>query len=188
MKVALSFLCEEDRRPETIRYMMYGRFSEVCFVFIEKGKEITVFGTSVHNRYRHIKLNMKAGGHFEFLLLPVNDEESDKLYATCDACSKAVKPFNLADILQMHVPFREPVEIPLFDTATLNNTQAVILILRECLEPGNVLRCGIDGLHSRLTFTETLFDRLRPYTLPVLYANLQRFAVGELGETEKDRH
>jgi hypothetical protein len=188
MKVVLFFMCEEDRRPETIRYLMYGRFSDVGFMFIEKGKEISVFGTSVHKRYRRCTLNMKEGVHFEFLLLPVNDEESGKLYATCDACSKAVKPFNLADLLQMHVPFRDPVEIPLFDTTTLNNTQAVILILRECLEPGNVLRCGIDGLHSRLTFTETLFDRLRPYTLPVLYANLQRFAVGELGETEKDGH
>jgi hypothetical protein len=188
MKVVLFFMCEEGRRPETIRYMMYGRFSEVGFMFVEKGKEMAVFGTTVHNRYRRFSLNMKAGAHFEFLLLPVNDEESTKLYATCDACSKAVKPFNLADLLQILVPFREPDEIPLFDTITLNNTQAVILILRECLEPGNVLRCGIDGLHSRLTFTETLFDRLRPYTLPVLYANLQCFAVGELGETEKDRH
>jgi len=105
-------------------------------------------------------------------LLSVDGEETHKLLSSCQACAQTKKAFNLHDLLLIHVPFREPKEIPLFEATTLHNTQAVILILRECLNPDNRLRQGLEGLHSRQTYTETMYERLRPYTLPVLWTVL----------------
>jgi hypothetical protein len=158
-----------------MRFILYGRFSVVGFAFVKDGK-MHVFGTTQGNRFRRLSLRMDLGAHFDFRVLPVTDEESDRLFETCDACTKAVKLFNLADLLLIHVPLREPAEIPLFETVTLNNAQAVILILRECLDPTSVLRGALDGLHSRLALAETVHDRVRPCTLPILYARLLELA------------
>ncbi len=75
----------------------------------------------------------------DLLLLSVDEEEQRKLKSTCEACVAARKPFNLKDVMLMYVPFVSPEEISVFEAETLNNTQAVVLILRECLNPTNPL-------------------------------------------------
>ena len=105
-------------------------------------------------------------------MLSVDEEEARKFRATCEACAVTHKQFNLQDILLMLMPFRDPAEISIVDAKTLNNTQAIILILRECLNLDNPLRLGLEGLHSRMTFMNNLYDNLAPYALPVLWSNL----------------
>jgi hypothetical protein len=82
------------------------------------------------------------------------------------------KPFNLQDILLLHAPFREVADLPIDQAPTLNNAQAMVLILRECLRTDNRLRECVDGLHSRQVVLEDLFKGLHPLSVPVCWANL----------------
>jgi hypothetical protein len=178
MKVVIYFDREQERVSSSLRYVMYGKYSSSGFLFVGD-TDVEAFGTSLNTGYRTHVFRQKASAgrdHYDsvtdYLLLSVDEEETHKLLLSCQACVQSKKAFNLHDLLLIHVPFREPREIPLFEATALHNTQAVILILRECLHPGNRLRHAIEGLHSRTTYTETMYDRLRPYTLPVLWANL----------------
>jgi hypothetical protein len=176
MKVVLFFFNNHGRGPESMRHILYGRYARVGFLFVSDCM-MEGFWTSAGQKYGRRFLTCKKDrfceeGDTDFLLLPVNDEEAHRLWGTCDACVQAGKPFNLVDLLLMHVPFRDVEDLSVIDSPTLNNTQAVILILRECLRIDNQLRNGIEGLNSRQTLTENLYDRLRPYTVPVFWSSL----------------
>lgn len=121
-----------------------------------------VFRESVHH-FSLIDRNFRED--HDFLLLIVTDEECDRLIRTCRACAIAKITYNLRDTLLYNVPFREPIDIPLFHVTTLNDTQAVILILRESLDADNAVFSAVKSLHSRLTLSQTLFEHLRPLTL-----------------------
>jgi hypothetical protein len=176
MKTVIFFSNNRDITEDTIPYIMYGKYSHCGFIFIHDAG-IEAFYTSPANVYRQFKDRSwnDDAFTFDFLLLSVDDEETRKLRSTCEACAKAKKPYNLLDVLLFHAPFRDPREISVFDAPTLNNTQAIITILRECLNRDNPLLQCLDGLHSRLTYMEVLYDRLTPHTLPVLWSNLSSF-------------
>ena len=64
----------------------------------------------------------------------------------------------------MHVPFREVPDTPLFECETLNNVQAIILVLRECLPKDHALQGVLRSLHSRQTLAEDLYNSLLPFS------------------------
>jgi hypothetical protein len=169
----LYFQCDACRTSETLRYIMYGKYAQSGFVFV-KDKVVTWFGTRVGMVYSQAtkELDQKTLETLEFLLLSVEDEEVERLYKTCEACAKSKIPFNLYDLLLIHVPFRDIQDIPLFEVRTLNNAQSIILILRECLLPEHPIRAAISELHSRQTFVETLHEILKPLTIPVVSSSL----------------
>ena len=154
---------------------MYGKYEECGILFVGE-MEIEGFYTLQGGEYqKRIFTKEKGWGSHaavDFLLLSVDEEEQRKLKATCEACVAAHKPFNLYDVLMMFVPFVNPKEISVFEAETLNNTQAVVLILRECLSSNNPLRLALEGLHSRQTFAITLYERLSPHSLSVMWSSL----------------
>jgi hypothetical protein len=159
-----------------MRHLLYGKYGEAGFLFVTDCM-IEGFWTNSGQKYERRFWTCKKDRFCEhssvdFLLLPVNDDEAYKLWGTCDACVQVGKPFNLVDLMLMHVPFRDAEDRSVYESSTLNNTQAVILILREGLRLDNQLRNGIEGLNSRQTLTETLYERLRPYTVPVFWSHL----------------
>ena len=174
MKVVIFFTGNSD----PLRNALFSRYLGGGFLFAE-GSNIEAFysctGEEFSKRpFSDTKINhfKEEGFETEFLMLSVDEEEACKIRATCEACAVTHKSFNLQDILLMLIPFRYPAEISIVDAKTLNNTQAIILILRECLNSDNPLRLGLEGLHSRMTFMNTLYDNLAPYALPVLWCNL----------------
>jgi hypothetical protein len=176
MKVVLFFWREETRTPESLRHLMFGRYGEGGILFVMDNM-MEGFWTSKGTKYKRYywvskSERMWGGCEADLLLLSLNDEEQYKLWSTCDACVQAGKPFNLMDILLMHVPFRDVPDRSVIDAPTLNNAQAIILMLRESLRVDNPLRNGIEGLNSRQTFMEDLYERIRPYSLPILWTNL----------------
>lgn len=176
MKTLLYFECEPERTPESLRYVFFGRYSRTGFLFVRDG-EIVLFGTCQGATfYRQVLPLEEPASSYDFLLLPVATEEGEKLYETCDACARSNIPFNLVDLLLIHVPFREVEDLSLFNAPTLNNAQATILLLRECLLPGSRLRGVAEALHSRLTFVESIFDAIRPHATPVFWSGLVRLA------------
>jgi len=178
MKVVIFFDREQGRKKTSMRYIMYGKYSGSGFMFVGD-TNVTCFGPILGPGYGSTVFQQRSSTRPEYfdtvtdyLLLSVDGEETHKLLSSCQACAQTKKAFNLHDLLLIHVPFREPKEIPLFEATTLHSTQAVILILRESLNPDNRLRQGLEGLHSRQTYTETVYDHLRPYALPVLWTVL----------------
>ena len=176
MKVVLFFDQEKSRTPGSARHVMFGKYGGGGFLFVHENC-MEVFWTSQGGEYRRLiwKKQYKAmwdGSDTDFLVIGADEEEQHKLWSTCDVCVKAQKPFNLVDLLLIHIPFRDVEDRSVIDAPTLNNPQAIVLILRECLRMDNPLRNGIDGLNSRQVFLEDLFERVRPYCIPVLWGNL----------------
>lgn len=185
MKVALFFLQPEGRSPDGVVHAMYGRFNLGGFMFIDL-TDINIFMTMQGSTYG--KFRWKGGsilhGAYECLMISVDEEEKYRILATCEACVKVKKPFNLRDLVLMHIPFREVEDLSIDQAPTLNNAQAMILILRECLNPDNRLREGIDGLHSRQTLLEELFNRVRPLAVPVTAANIAALVCWEVDDLQ----
>ena len=109
----------------------------------------------------------KLGTETDILELVVSEGECDRLLQTCRACVTAKKRYNFRDILLYNVPFREPMELSLFKTETLHDTQAVILVLRECLDATNPLLRALNTVHSRTTMPSLLFETIFPHTVRV---------------------
>lgn len=188
MKVVLFFFNEDGRSPESMRCVMYGRYNIGGFMLVYD-ERVEMFCTrvgGVFTQQRVSKQGPTASGQMDFLLLSVDDEEKHRIEATCKACVTVQKPFNLRDLLLIHIPFREVEELSIDTTPTLNNTQAMILILRECLNPDNRLREGLEGLHSRQTFMEDLYSRLLPFTVPIAWSNLSMLVKWEVGDRSRN--
>lgn len=190
MKVALFFLNPTGRTPETLICGMYGRYNIGGFVFVHDTR-IEAFMTREGESFSRVEWGAQRPnggmlGEMHFLLLCVDDGEKHRLLATCEACVKVRKPYNLKDVLLIHVPFREVEDLPIDRAPTLNNTQSLILILRECLNPDNRLREGIEGLHSRQTFLEELYNRLLPLAVSVTWANLCALVGWGVGDTPRN--
>lgn len=98
----------------------------------------------------------------DFMHLPTTGEEHARILATCRACTKTRFWFNHYDLLLSIFPFRNPTDLSLFETQSLHDAQAVILILRECLdrESNGPLHALMHSLHSRTTLCGQLFAAL----------------------------
>jgi hypothetical protein len=166
MKTVIYFSHEVNKTPVSLSYIMYGRYEEAGFIFIEE-KELVIFDTKHGQEYqkyiynRNNELNI-AKMSVVFLLLNIDNEETRKLRASCEACVLAHKPFNMKDVLLMQVPFRIPEEYSMYLAPTLNNTQAIILIMRESLNSDNPLLLAIKDLHSRQTILDVLYNCIKP--------------------------
>lgn len=179
MKVGLFF----SRHTNALTVLMYGTYSECGILFFDDTVIEAFYSIPDHVYSRRVisrdenwnKFWNNNGLEVDFLLLSVDAEEIRRLRATCEACVKVKKPFNMRDVLLIHVPFREPEEFSVTAAPSLNNTQAVILILRECLNQENSIQKCLEGLNSRQTYMDTLYNRLAPYTLSVFWCNLINF-------------
>jgi hypothetical protein len=183
MKVGVFFAYREDSSFTGIVSSLYGKFNLGGFIFIHEAA-VDVFMTRQGEhffRFTHVRkpcLNLT----YECMLLSVDEEEQRRMLSTCEACMQVKKPFNLQDILLLHAPFRDLEDLPIDKAPTLNNAQAVILILRECLRTDNRLREAVEGLHSRQTLLEDLFERLRPLTVPISWTSIFGLVRWEVGE------
>lgn len=74
-----------------------------------------------------------------------------KCWDTCVACVSARKDYNFYDYrLTCLVPFYSPKpDLDLFSATSLHSAQALVLILRCCLDPGSHLGRLLQGVNSR---------------------------------------
>jgi hypothetical protein len=156
---------------------MYGKYSKTGFIFLVPDG-IEMYGTGYGETFNCMRdVDYQSWpGLLDFLLLPIDAEEAERLRQTCDACAKSNIQFNAVDLLLIHVPFRDVEDTSLFSSTTLNNAQSVILIMRECLKADNPLKTLFLNLHSKLTFVETIYDHVRPHTQPVLWSAVKKHA------------
>lgn len=100
--------------------------------------------------------------HYTFLALPTTLSEDDMVMRTCDACSQSYIPYNRWDTaLTTLLPARWTSEVDLFHAPTLHAAQAVVLILRECLDQGSPILRALQGVNSRSVKAAQLAVHLR---------------------------
>lgn len=169
MKLYFYFLCEDWRTNWNLRHIVYGRYSKVGFAFMVDGK-LSMFGTNQSSTFSI--LTSTEGCTVDFLYPDIDEETTEKIFRTCDACVQSKIPFNLADLLLMFAPLPAPEEIPLFECKTLNNVQAFLLILRECLPLTHKLYQAMHGLNSRQCLVDSVYEVLSPCATTILYSQL----------------
>lgn len=169
MKLYFYFACESWRTPQHPRHLMYGRYSRVGFAFTDEDS-LVMYGTTQGGVFSEIKNDTQAS--LDLLMPNLDTETTDKIRRTCEACAKCKIKFNLQDLLLLFAPFYMPDEIPLFECKTLNNQQAFILILRECLPKEHELMHALANLSSRQSLVETIYDTLAPYAPPIFQSQL----------------
>jgi len=107
-----------------------------------------------------------------------NDATTSKCWETCMACANVSKGFNAYDFsLSSFVPFYHPrPDRDIFSAPTLHSSQAVILILRCCLEAGHPVADLVGNLNARGTLPTHLCEIFssvgRMYTMKYLEQNL----------------
>jgi hypothetical protein len=175
LKVCLFFQARDDGAfSEQLVSSLYGRYNVGGLLFVLTSS-IRLFYTKQGEMYTHYEWPVQDSvdtARYEFLLIEANEEEASRLFATCCACARSRKPFNLLDLVLLFTP-RVVDDLTVFEAPTLNCSQAIILILRECLDPGHPLRTVLAGLHSRQTLLVDLFGYVRPYALPVFLDSLR---------------
>ena len=172
MKVLVYFTAEQNRSP--YRYALYGRFSKTGFLFVVNNQLIR-YGTGSGACFGRIgPLVPSDYDELDLLLLPASDEETERLFKTCEACSKVKVPFNLQDLVMFYMnSFVTLRDIPFFECTTLNHVQSVILMLRECLDVDNVVRVVLVDMHSRQTLVDSLHAQLAVYCRPLTVSGVE---------------
>lgn len=168
MKLYFYFSCESWRTSSHPRHIMYGRYARVGFAFMDNGT-LVMFETRQGGVFTRTH---ETDDTIDLLMPALDKETTEKIFRTCEACAESKIAFNLQDLLLMYAPFHMPEEIPLFQCRTLNNTQAFLLILRECLPKDHELIHALANQNSRQTLAETVYDALAPYATPVFHCQL----------------
>lgn len=178
MRVFACFLRYWDAGPHVL---LYGEFEYVDLLFVHDS-QITLFFTRPHEKYTRAvrtKDDMAKSAYWkektEILELPLSPEEGQKLSRTCETFASVGIPFNLLDCMLYFVPIRIPEEKSLFQVQKMSDTQAAILILRECLGADNPLLLVLKSLNSRQTLPSTLFETLLPVTKRWTWSEVHSF-------------
>lgn len=119
-------------------------------------------------------LNATSTRRYRILKLRLSSSVCEKIHAQCEACVRAGLQYSLADLSLSLVPFRNPIDLPISQVKNIRNVQAVILILRECLDPAeNSLGVALRAINSRTTNPTELLQILVPYAF-FYYPNIHK--------------
>jgi hypothetical protein len=102
----------------------------------------------------------------DFLQIYASNDEIDLIKNTCDTRVRVPTPYNYKDMILSIVPLRNPVEKDIFNAKTLFCSQAVVLILRSCLDPTHPVVHSLKNFNSRTINPEQLFAALKPVCQP----------------------
>lgn len=104
----------------------------------------------------------------DFLFVDVTSEELRKISELCEACVNSKKPYNTRDMVLCTLPLRKPREKSIFEAESLFCSQAMILILRSCLDREHPLQTILSKVHSRTTTPSQLYLELKSACLPIV--------------------
>jgi hypothetical protein len=97
----------------------------------------------------------------DFLFVDVSADELQKISETCEACADSRIQYNVKDMALCILPLRRPREKTLFESDSLFCSQAMILILRTCLNTEHPLQSILQSVNSRTTTPSQLHTALR---------------------------
>ena len=103
----------------------------------------------------------------DFLSVRVSCDELKRISDTCEACVETRVPYNTSDMLFSIIPLRNPKEKTIFQAKSLFCSQAIVLVLRTCLETTHPLQADLAPINSRTITPSQLYSVLRPQCTPV---------------------
>ena len=104
-------------------------------------------------------------GQQEYVRVCASADEIRRVHETCEACCKIKRGYNYSD-KALSVLLLAPIladDVDIFTATTLHNAQAVLLILRCALDPGNALRGPLMALNSRAVYSTQLYRALSSF-------------------------
>jgi hypothetical protein len=101
--------------------------------------------------------------YHDFLLLPVTPEELFRISKACEACVESKIPYNTTDMILCTMPLRNPTERDLYASKSLFCSQAIVLLLRSCLDRENKLQDTLAFVNSRTVTPTHLYETLKPF-------------------------
>ena len=84
---------------------------------------------------------------------------------TCEACVESKIPYNTADMVMSQMPLPHPKDKDLFHSRALFCSQALVLVLRECLEPEHPLQTHLAAINSRTISPSQVFEVLKQHCI-----------------------
>lgn len=99
----------------------------------------------------------------DFLHVETSPAETKRVWDTCEVCTITRIPYNYSDMVLSVVPLRSPTERDIFTCRTLYCSQAMVLILRACLEKTHPLQAPLAAINSRVVTPTQLFTALEPF-------------------------
>lgn len=122
----------------------------------------STFMSETFSRIPHKEMAYTDDCH-DFLNVPVTPEELYRLRKACDACVESKIPYNTSDMVLSQLPMRNPEEHDLYSSKALFCSQAVVLLLRVCLDKTHALQKPLAALNSRTVSPSHLYDAMRPF-------------------------
>ena len=110
----------------------------------------------------------------DFLQVAASVDEMERIKNTCESRVEVRTPYNLKDMVLSIVPFRQPVEKDIFAVKTLFCSQAMVLILRSCLEPEHPVIHALKPYNSRTISPSQLYTALTPVCEQAFHANISK--------------
>jgi len=126
-------------------------------IVIKRNNTHTVYSTHMNSSFSVTTGDFSDLTH-DFLMVAVSKEEFGKVVASCDACVKSRIPYNTQDMILSQIPLRNPVEQDLYSSESLFCAQAVVLILRSCLDPKRGLIESLAAVNSRTVSPSQLYE------------------------------
>lgn len=101
----------------------------------------------------------------DFLSLSVSADELYRIQKACEACVQSKIPYNTTDMVFSQIPLRNPTERDIYQSKSLFCSQAMVLVLRSCLDADHELQAPLATVNSRTISPSHLYSLLKPYCM-----------------------
>lgn len=88
--------------------------------------------------------------------------EIEDILAACETHVQLETPYNIKDMILCLMPGRKPTEKDIYNAKTLFCSQAMVLILRQCLDADHPVRKVLTPVNSRTVTPSQLYEILQP--------------------------
>ena len=110
----------------------------------------------------------------DILHVNASAQEIEDIRLACETHVELKTPYNYKDMVLSVLPGRNPNDKSIYNVKTLFCSQAMVLILRQCLEENHPVRKVLDPVNSRVITPTQLFDILKPVCESVMARQIMR--------------
>ena len=110
----------------------------------------------------------------DILQIKASAQEIEDIRLACETHVELKTPYNLKDMILSVLPGRNPNDKSIYKVKTLFCSQAMVLILRHCLEENHPVRKVLDPMNSRMTTPTQLYNLLKPVCESVAARQIMR--------------
>ena len=173
MALHVAFEKSTDTLIKKLVKLMSGPYVHTEFIVTEKvfdnegNHSMTHIGYTTYMRENFSRVFQKdfwyGDEYHDFLSLPVTPEELFRISMACEACVESKIPYNTSDMVLCTMPLRNPTERDLYSSKSLFCSQAIVLLLRSCLDKDNKLQEPLAFVNSRTVTPTRLYEILKSH-------------------------